>query len=57
MPRTRAGSTLSGICAAALLSVALIVVIGQNTRSVQANVRGIGGSLPLALALLIAAAS
>ncbi|GGN74553.1 hypothetical protein GCM10010112_44810 [Actinoplanes lobatus] len=56
VPRTRAGSTWSGICAAALLSVVLIVFIGQNSRSVQVNFLGMGGSLPLALALLIAAA-
>jgi len=55
VPRSRAGSTWSGICAAALLSVVLIVFIGQNTLSVQVNFPGMGGSLPLALALLIAA--
>ncbi|MBB3095917.1 putative integral membrane protein [Actinoplanes campanulatus] len=55
VPRTRAGATWSGICAAALLSVVLIVFIGQNSRSVQVNFLGMGGSLPLALALLIAA--
>ncbi|GGN12411.1 hypothetical protein GCM10010109_23000 [Actinoplanes campanulatus] len=38
-----------------MLSVVLIVFIGQNSRSVQVNFLGMGGSLPLALALLIAA--
>ncbi|MET8147217.1 lipopolysaccharide assembly protein LapA domain-containing protein [Actinoplanes sp. NPDC049668] len=56
VPRTRAGSAWFGICAAALLSVVLIIFIGQNTRSVQVNFLGLEGSLPLALALLIAAA-
>jgi uncharacterized integral membrane protein len=55
VPRTRAGSTWSGICAAALLSVVLIVFIAQNTGSVQVNFLGMGGRVPLALALLVAA--
>ncbi|GAA0451532.1 hypothetical protein Aca07nite_56090 [Actinoplanes capillaceus] len=53
--RTRAGSAWCGVCAAALLSVVLIVFIGQHTRSVQVNFLGMSGSLPLALALLVAA--
>ncbi|GID90661.1 lipopolysaccharide assembly LapA domain-containing protein [Amorphoplanes digitatis] len=55
VPRTRAGSAWFGICAAALLSVVLIIFIGQNTGNVQVNFLGMEGSLPLALALLIAA--
>jgi len=44
-----------GICAAALVSVALIVFMLQNTRSVEVSFLWLHGTLPLALALLIAA--
>jgi uncharacterized integral membrane protein len=53
--RTRTSSAWFGICAAALLSIVLIVFMLQNTRSVEVNFLGMDGSLPLALALLIAA--
>jgi uncharacterized integral membrane protein len=53
--RTRTSSAWFGICAAALLSIVLIVFMLQNTRSVQVNFLGMEGSLPLALALLVAA--
>jgi uncharacterized integral membrane protein len=55
VPRTRTGATWFGLCAAALLSVVLIVFMLQNTRSVQVDFLWMDGSLPLALALLIAA--
>ncbi len=55
LPRTRTGTAWVGICAAALLSIVLIVFMLQNTRSVEVNFLGMAGSLPLALALLIAA--
>lgn len=55
LPRTRAGSAWVGICVAALLSIVLIVFMLQNTRSVQVHFLAMDGSLPLALALLIAA--
>jgi uncharacterized integral membrane protein len=55
VPRTRTSSTWFGICVAALLSVVLIVFMLQNTRSVQVSFLWMDGSLPLALALLIAA--
>ncbi len=55
LPRTRTGTAWVGICVAALLSIVLIVFMLQNTRSVQVNFLGMDGSLPLALALLIAA--
>jgi uncharacterized integral membrane protein len=43
-----------GVCAAALLFVVLIVFMLQNTGSVQVTFLWMHGSLPLALALLIA---
>jgi len=55
VPRTRTGATWFGICAAALLFVVLIIFMLQNTRSVEVNFLAMDGSLPLALALLIAA--
>jgi uncharacterized integral membrane protein len=55
IPHTRTGATWFGICLAALLFVVLIVFMLQNTRSVQVSFLGMHGSLPLALALLIAA--
>jgi uncharacterized integral membrane protein len=55
IPHTRTGATWFGICIAALLFVVLIVFMLQNTRSVQVSFLGMHGSLPLALALLIAA--
>jgi uncharacterized integral membrane protein len=56
VPRTRTGAAWFGICATALLSVVLIVFMVQNTRSVRVDFLWMDGSLPLALALLIAAA-
>jgi uncharacterized integral membrane protein len=55
LPSTRTGATWFAICAAALLFVVLIIFMMQNTRSVEVNFLGMDGSLPLALALLIAA--
>lgn len=55
VPRTRTGAAWFGICAAALLSVVLIVFMVQNTRSVRVDFLWMDGSVPLALALLIAA--
>lgn len=52
--RTRTSATWFGLCAAALLSVVLIVFMMQNTRSVRVDFLWMSGSLPLALALLIA---
>jgi uncharacterized integral membrane protein len=53
-PRTRTGAAWFGICAAALIFVVLIVFMAQNTRSVEITFLWLHGSLPLALALLIA---
>ena len=55
VPRTRWSAAWVGICAAALVSVALIVFMLQNTRSVEVSFLWLHGTLPLALALLIAA--
>ena len=54
MPRTRTGATWVGICAAALTPVVLTVFMLQNTRRVEVSFLWMNGSLPLALALLIA---
>jgi putative membrane protein len=49
------GCGLVGICAAALALVLLIVFMLQNTRRVEVTFLWMRGTLPLALALLIAA--
>lgn len=54
VPRTRTGAAWFGICAAAVASVVLIVFMLQNTRSVEVTFLWMHGSVPLALALLIA---
>ena len=55
IPRTRVGAAWLGICATALVCVVLIVFMLQNTRSTEVSFLGWHGTLPLALALLIAA--
>jgi lipopolysaccharide assembly protein A len=55
VPHTRTGAAWFGVCAAALLFVVLIVFMLQNTRSVEVTFLWLHGSVPLALALLIAA--
>jgi uncharacterized integral membrane protein len=55
VPHTRTGAAWFGICAVALLTVVLIVFMLQNTRSVRVDFLWMDGTLPLALALLIAA--
>jgi uncharacterized integral membrane protein len=54
VPRTRVSAAWIGVCAATLLFVVLIVFMLQNTGSVEVTFLWIHGSLPLALALLIA---
>jgi putative membrane protein len=54
VPPTRTGAAWVGICATALTLVMLIVFMLQNTRRVEVNFLWMNGSLPLALALLIA---
>ncbi|GGM41341.1 lipopolysaccharide assembly LapA domain-containing protein [Promicromonospora citrea] len=52
--RSRAGAAWVGICVAALLLVALIIFMLQNTQPVLVSFLGMEGSVPLAVALLIA---
>jgi putative membrane protein len=54
VPRTRTGAAWFGICTAAVASAVLIVFMLQNTRSVEINFLWRHGSVPLALALLVA---
>jgi len=54
VPRTRAGAAWIGVCVAALTSIVLIVFMLQNTRRVEVSFLWMHGTLPLALALLIA---
>jgi len=55
VPHTRTGAAWFGVCAAAFLFVVLIVFMLQNTRRVEVTFLWMHGSLPVALALLIAA--
>ncbi|HEY0117207.1 MAG TPA: lipopolysaccharide assembly protein LapA domain-containing protein [Cellulomonas sp.] len=52
--RTRTGAAWVGICVGALVLVALIVFMMQNTAPVEVAFLGMHGSAPLALMLLIA---
>ncbi|MBE1878853.1 lipopolysaccharide assembly LapA domain-containing protein [Myceligenerans pegani] len=52
--RSRAGSAWVGICIAALVLVALIIFMLQNTQPALVSFLGMQGSVPLAVALLIA---
>ncbi|HEU4424678.1 MAG TPA: lipopolysaccharide assembly protein LapA domain-containing protein [Pilimelia sp.] len=54
VPRTRTGAVWLGICTAAVAFVVLIVFMLQNTRSVEVTFLWMHGSVPLALALLVA---
>lgn len=53
--RTRISAAWMGVCAAALALIVLIIFIAQNTRRVQVSFLWLDGTVPLALALLIAA--
>jgi uncharacterized integral membrane protein len=55
VPSTRAGAIWVALCATAVVLVALIVFLLQNTRSVQVTFLWMEGSAPLAVTLLIAA--
>jgi uncharacterized integral membrane protein len=54
VPRTRTSAAWFGICTAAVTLVVLIVFMLQNTRGVEVTFLWMHGSVPLALALLIA---
>jgi uncharacterized integral membrane protein len=51
---TRTGAAWFGICLAAVVLVVLIVFMLQNTGTVEVTFLWMNGSLPLALALLVA---
>ena len=55
MPRTRTGAAWFGVCTAAVALVVLIIFMLQNTRGVEVTFLWMHGTVPLALALLIAA--
>jgi uncharacterized integral membrane protein len=55
VPRTRAGAAWLGVCAAAIIAVALVIFAVQNTRNVDISFLWMTTSTPLALALLIGA--
>ncbi|MEU8241094.1 lipopolysaccharide assembly protein LapA domain-containing protein [Actinoplanes missouriensis] len=55
IPHTRTGAAWFAVCSAALLCVVLIIFMTQNTRRVEVTFLWTHTSLPLALALLIAA--
>jgi putative membrane protein len=52
---TRTGRVWVGVCAAALITVALIIFMIQNTHTVQVTFLGMTGTTSLALMLIIAA--
>lgn len=52
--RSRAGGVWVGSCVAALVLVALIIFMLQNTQPVLVSFLGMQGTVPLAVALLIA---
>jgi putative membrane protein len=54
VPRTRTSAVWFGIWAGALVLVLLIIFIAQNTANVEITFLWMHGSLPLALALLVA---
>lgn len=54
VPQTRWGAAWVGICTATVVFAALIVFMLQNTRIVEVSFLGLHGTLPLAVALLIA---
>jgi uncharacterized integral membrane protein len=55
VPRTRAGMAWVAIGTAAVLAIALIIFVAQNTRSTEITFLWMTASTPLAVALLIAA--
>ena len=53
-PRSRAGAAWVGICVAALVLIALIIFMLQNRQPVLVTFFSMQGTVPLAVALLIA---
>ncbi|MBC6457376.1 lipopolysaccharide assembly protein LapA domain-containing protein [Actinomadura sp. HBU206391] len=54
IPRGRVGVVWISICAAPVMLAGLITFIVQNTDSVKVSFLGLGGTLPLAMALFLA---
>jgi uncharacterized integral membrane protein len=54
VPATRTSVAWVGVWVSAIVLIAFIVFILQNTRSVQVSFLGMHGALPLAIGLLIA---
>lgn len=54
-PRTRASAAWIGVAVAALIAIALITFLAQNTNRVQISFLWMEGTTSLAIALLIAA--
>jgi uncharacterized integral membrane protein len=54
VPRTRTSAVWFGVWAGVVTVILLIIFVGQNTASVEINFLWMSGSIPLALALLIA---
>ena len=54
IPRTRMSVAWAGIWTATVVFIALIVFMLQNTRGVEISFLGLNGTLPLAMAMLIA---
>jgi putative membrane protein len=52
--RSRAGAVWVGICIAAVLLIVLVIFMLQNTRPVLVTFFSLEGTVPLAIALLIA---
>jgi uncharacterized integral membrane protein len=55
VPRTRTGAAWVGLTAAAVIAVALIVFLAQNTRTIEISFLWMTARTSLAIALLIAA--
>jgi uncharacterized integral membrane protein len=53
-PRSRAGAVWIGACVAAIVLIVLIIFMLQNTQPVQVTLFAMQGTIPLAIALLIA---
>jgi lipopolysaccharide assembly protein A len=53
-PHSRAGAAWVGICVAALVLTGLVVFMMQNTQPVSVTFFSLQGTVPLAIALLIA---
>ena len=54
-PRTRVSTAFSGVVAAAIVLILLLIFILENTASVKISFLGAGGRIALGVALLLAA--